>query len=204
MRITVDILRAVRARADLSCLQSSEVVHVSPCTWYAWEAGRNTVPDFIFSLYLHKTRLKPIAPGARGESEFIPQPPDLNILRCQRQRAALTQSQAAKLVHVHTRTWQNWEAGKTKMHPAAYELFLLKAGWIPVKAGARKPKPKAQDTPAPKTYDAAALAASLAEWEALAAEGITADDLARSKQNSDMYYIAASAPPGAIDLTELE
>jgi DNA-binding transcriptional regulator YiaG len=44
-----------------------------------------------------------------------------------RQRARLTQTQAAELVHTTCRVWQQWEAGDRGMHPAFWELFLLKA-----------------------------------------------------------------------------
>lgn len=37
-----------------------------------------------------------------------------------------TQSEAAEIVHVSQRTWQQWELGKRKMHPAFSELFKLK------------------------------------------------------------------------------
>lgn len=43
--------------------------------------------------------------------------------------APLTQTQAAELIFSTLRAWQDWEAeGATnrRMHPAAFELFLLK------------------------------------------------------------------------------
>lgn len=45
-----------------------------------------------------------------------------------RKAAALTQSQAAALVYVTTRNWQQWEGGERQMHPAIWELFNLKTG----------------------------------------------------------------------------
>lgn len=42
--------------------------------------------------------------------------------------AKLTQQQAAEIVHSGLRTWQQWEAGDRRMHPALFELFLLKTG----------------------------------------------------------------------------
>lgn len=38
----------------------------------------------------------------------------------------LTQSQAAKLVHAATRSWQCWESGSRAMNKAIFELFLIK------------------------------------------------------------------------------
>jgi DNA (cytosine-5)-methyltransferase 1 len=38
----------------------------------------------------------------------------------------LTQTRAAELVHGSLRGWQQWEAGDRRMHPAFWELFLLK------------------------------------------------------------------------------
>ncbi|MFZ3141130.1 helix-turn-helix domain-containing protein [Polaromonas sp.] len=43
-----------------------------------------------------------------------------------RQRAGLTQTQAAELVHAKLRTWQDWEAGVAKMHAGLWELFCIK------------------------------------------------------------------------------
>lgn len=45
--------------------------------------------------------------------------------------ARLTQTQAAELVHSTLRTWQDWEAGKARMHPGLWELFCLKVGIEP-------------------------------------------------------------------------
>jgi DNA-binding transcriptional regulator YiaG len=38
-----------------------------------------------------------------------------------------TQRRAAELVHTSTRAWQQWEAGDRRMHPAFWELYMLKA-----------------------------------------------------------------------------
>ena len=40
--------------------------------------------------------------------------------------AGLTQQQAAEVVHSALRSWQHWENGDRRMHPAIFELFLLK------------------------------------------------------------------------------
>jgi len=40
--------------------------------------------------------------------------------------AGLTQAGAGLRVHVGLRTWQKWELGERKMHPAFWELFKLK------------------------------------------------------------------------------
>lgn len=47
--------------------------------------------------------------------------------------ARLTQQQAADLVYTTAKTWRNWEADESspshrRMHPAIFELFLLKTG----------------------------------------------------------------------------
>jgi DNA-binding transcriptional regulator YiaG len=42
-----------------------------------------------------------------------------------RKRAKLTQTDAAKLVYVTLRTWQNYEAGVTPMHPGLWKLFRV-------------------------------------------------------------------------------
>ncbi len=43
-----------------------------------------------------------------------------------RAAAGLTQAQAGALIYTPLRTWQDWEAGRRPMHPAFFELFLIK------------------------------------------------------------------------------
>lgn len=47
-------------------------------------------------------------------------------IRSARLGAGLTQTEAAEQVYVLCRSWQQWEAGDRKMHPAFWELFRLK------------------------------------------------------------------------------
>ncbi len=55
----------------------------------------------------------------------MPTPDDI---RSARKGAGLTQTNAATLVGAALRTWQEWEAGDSRMHPGLWELFLIKAG----------------------------------------------------------------------------
>lgn len=54
--------------------------------------------------------------------------PSSDQIRTARQAAGLTLAAAAALVHANTRSWQKWEAGERAMHPAFWELFLIKSG----------------------------------------------------------------------------
>lgn len=56
-----------------------------------------------------------------------PESPAPDAIRAARAAAGLTQTQAAELIYCTLRGWQDWEAGKRAMHPAFFELFLLKA-----------------------------------------------------------------------------
>lgn len=52
-------------------------------------------------------------------------------VKARRQGAALTQAQAAALLHTSLRSYQQWEAeqgapGHRAMHPAVWELFCIK------------------------------------------------------------------------------
>lgn len=49
--------------------------------------------------------------------------PTLKQIKQARLDSGLTQSQAAEMVHSNLRSWQKWEAGDRKMHPAMWELF---------------------------------------------------------------------------------
>ena len=48
-------------------------------------------------------------------------------VRAAREAAGLSQSAAAGLIHSTLRTWQDWEAGKARMHPGLWELFRIKS-----------------------------------------------------------------------------
>jgi len=48
-------------------------------------------------------------------------------IRAAREAAGLSQSAAASLIHSTLRTWQDWEAGKARMHPGLWELFRIKS-----------------------------------------------------------------------------
>lgn len=47
-------------------------------------------------------------------------------IRDMREAAQLTQKDAGLLIHTTGRTWQQWEAGDRRMHPAFWELFRIK------------------------------------------------------------------------------
>lgn len=52
-------------------------------------------------------------------------PTPSEILRA-REDAGLTQQQAADLLFSSWRTWQDWERGERRMHPASWEAFNIK------------------------------------------------------------------------------
>lgn len=45
-----------------------------------------------------------------------------------REKAGLTQTEAAKLIRGTLRSWQSYEGGQRTMHPGLWELFLIKTG----------------------------------------------------------------------------
>jgi DNA (cytosine-5)-methyltransferase 1 len=47
-------------------------------------------------------------------------------IRAAREAAGLTQTEAGALIYAALITWQQWEAGKRRMHAAFWELFLRK------------------------------------------------------------------------------
>ena len=53
-----------------------------------------------------------------------PAPADIIAARL---AAGLTQTEAGALVYSGYQTWQQWEHGKRRMHPATWELFQLKS-----------------------------------------------------------------------------
>jgi hypothetical protein len=59
-----------------------------------------------------------------------PDSPAADTLRAARLAGGLTQTEAAALVYATLRTWQQWEGAVRAMHPAWYELFLIKTGQL--------------------------------------------------------------------------
>lgn len=64
-----------------------------------------------------------------------PDVPKAAQIRTARESAGLSQTRSAEIVYVTLRTWQNWEAGKTKMHPILWDCYkgavkAIKAGVI--------------------------------------------------------------------------
>lgn len=57
-----------------------------------------------------------------------PAPADI---RAAREAAGLTQTQAAQLLHGTLRSWQMWEAGERRLHPALWAFFLLRTSQHP-------------------------------------------------------------------------
>ena len=48
-------------------------------------------------------------------------------IRAARQAAGLSQTAAAQIIHCSRSSWAEWEGGVSRMHPAFWELFRLKA-----------------------------------------------------------------------------
>jgi DNA-binding transcriptional regulator YiaG len=61
----------------------------------------------------------------RGRRNPASNPSPKDIAKA-REAAGLTQLDAANLVHCGLRSWQHWEDGDRRMHPAIWELFKLK------------------------------------------------------------------------------
>jgi DNA-binding transcriptional regulator YiaG len=59
----------------------------------------------------------------RRSAAANPRPEEIKSARL---AAGLTQTEAARLVHGTLRMWQYWEAGERRMHPAIWQLFLLR------------------------------------------------------------------------------
>ena len=52
--------------------------------------------------------------------------PSTEEIRSARVDANLSVQEAAALLHTTSRTWQQWEKGDRRMHPAFWELFTVK------------------------------------------------------------------------------
>lgn len=54
--------------------------------------------------------------------------PTKETILATRNAAGLSQTAAAALVYTTLSGWQRWEYGQRAMHPAFWELFLIKLG----------------------------------------------------------------------------
>lgn len=61
----------------------------------------------------------------RGRVGTAARNPAPDEVRSTREAAGLSQTAAAELIYSTLRTWQDWEAGKARMHPAFFELFRI-------------------------------------------------------------------------------
>jgi hypothetical protein len=57
----------------------------------------------------------------RGSLGVVPLPTEIIGAR-----GELSQSKAASLIYTTQARWSNYETGKSRMHPCAWELFLIK------------------------------------------------------------------------------
>ncbi len=58
-----------------------------------------------------------------GENMDSPTPEEIKQRRVD---SGLSQTNAGKLIHSNLKSWQRWEYDKNDMHPALWELFVLK------------------------------------------------------------------------------
>lgn len=79
------------------------------------ENGKQTLFPHKFDTYQigHTSR-------SRGTG-YVPTPNEIK-----QQRGELTQTEAAAMIYTTQRRWSHYECGKSRMHPAAWELFLIK------------------------------------------------------------------------------
>lgn len=63
----------------------------------------------------------------RGTSGYVPTPNEIII-----NRGNLSQSTAASLIYTTQSRWSDYEKGKNRIHPAVWELFLIKKEQINV------------------------------------------------------------------------
>jgi DNA-binding transcriptional regulator YiaG len=71
----------------------------------------------------------PTHQGRRGVHPAQKDPranPKPDALKKAREETGLSQREAAELIYSTERTWQDWELGQRRMHPALWELWRAK------------------------------------------------------------------------------
>lgn len=58
---------------------------------------------------------------SRGAKGHVPSPEEIVT-----KRGSLSQSEAASLIYTTQARWSDYEKGKSRVHPAMWELFLIK------------------------------------------------------------------------------
>jgi DNA-binding transcriptional regulator YiaG len=84
------------------------------------------------ALKVNKTRTVGVSLDAQGEVHFqlnarVPKrwrSPSPEAIRKARKTAGLTQREAAEKCYSALRSWQDWEYGQRRMHPAVWQVFL--------------------------------------------------------------------------------
>lgn len=68
----------------------------------------------------------PNHPNRKDRANNAASNPTINMIQSAREASGLTQSAAAALLYSSCAKWQAWESGEQRMHPALFELFLIK------------------------------------------------------------------------------
>lgn len=66
----------------------------------------------------------------RGRKDVPGSNPKPQAIIDARLAANLSQTEAAGLIYSTLRTWQDWEAGVARMHPAFWELWRMKVAGL--------------------------------------------------------------------------
>jgi len=66
--------------------------------------------------------------GRKAKPNIKKKPPTAEQVKQAREAAKHTTWHAANVIYVSTRQWQKYESGKAKMHPAVFDLYLIKTG----------------------------------------------------------------------------
>ena len=120
--------------------EAAAIVHMTIASWQKLEQGTSVVKASTWALWTIKTarqraefkKIQDLEAGIKNTDRLPPQPPAFDgppepaQVRQSRLELGITQEQAARLVHIATRSWQKGEQGSQKIHPAVWELWCLR------------------------------------------------------------------------------
>ena len=111
-----------------SAKMAANIVRVPMNQFNQWEKGDKPMPYGLFELLLLRTGQKGVRTnGVKGKARpCVWYPPLPKEIIHARRVANLTIEEAADLVHVPPRFWQQWEEGRGNMMSGLFHLFLLK------------------------------------------------------------------------------
>lgn len=125
-------IRAAYEFVGISPKAAANLIGVPLNQFSIWEKGILPMPYGMYELLLLKIRQKGNRFGDRSQKlqskqdSFVWYPPLPHEIKAAREKIGFSMKEAASLIYVPEREWQQYESGDARMFAGLYHLFLLK------------------------------------------------------------------------------